>query len=122
MPYIVTTVHDPVALAAACRQAYLPAPREGCIQLDPQEVSGWIVLVRGTRFPIVCNTLTGLIAYHSSDNGFGRYGCIMRFVFNYYAVAARLRQGECGRARSRRAHPSSHARLVGHRHLATASC
>lgn len=61
------------------------------MQLDAQEVSGWIVYLRGVRRPIVCNTLIGLIAYHTNDNEFSRYACIMRFIGCYYAVRARMR-------------------------------
>lgn len=99
MPCIVTTVHDPNALAATCRRLNLPAPQYGCIQLEDKEVSGWIVRLPGVRYPIVCDTLTGLIAYHPSDNVFGRYACVMRYIFRYYDVSHRLRQGRSDASR-----------------------
>lgn len=92
MPCILTTVHDPVALAATCRRFNIPTPEEGCAHLDDREASGWIVRLPGVRFPIVCDTLTGLIAYHPADNAFGPYGRIMRCIHRYYDVKARLRQ------------------------------
>lgn len=93
MPYIVTSVHDPLALAATCRRFNLAPPAQGCIQLNDQEVTGWVVRLPGVRFPIVCNTLTGLIAYHPIDNAFGRYARLMKFVQRYYAERHRLQQG-----------------------------
>lgn len=93
MPCIVTTVHDPVALAATCRQFNIPLPEFGCVHLYDQEASGWIVRQSGVRFPIVCDTLTGLIAYHPADNVFNRYARIMRFVYRYFDVQAQLRRG-----------------------------
>jgi hypothetical protein len=89
MPFIVTMVHDPIALAATCWEYHAPPPQEGCWQLDAHEVFGWIVNLPGVHHPIVCNTLTGLVAYHASDNCFNRYAYIMSFLSRYYAVQAR---------------------------------
>jgi hypothetical protein len=93
MPCIVTSVHDPLALAAACRRLNLAPPQWGCVGLGDQEVNGWIVRLPGVRFPVVCNTLAGLIAYHPIDNAFGRYARLMQFVQRYYAERHRLQQG-----------------------------
>jgi hypothetical protein len=79
MPCVLTTLHDPAALIATCRALGLDAPVERAIQLDTKEVFGWVVALHGLRYPIVCNTLTGLIAYHPLDNAFGRYMHLMRF-------------------------------------------
>jgi hypothetical protein len=94
MPFIVTTVHDPIALVATCRQANERRPQEGCIDLDGQQVSGWIIRLVGVRYPIVCDTLTGLIAYYPRDNAFRPYARIMSFIHRYYAVKAQLQQDD----------------------------
>jgi hypothetical protein len=91
MPCILTSVHDPVALSATCEQLRLPAPREGSFWYEGQEAFGWVVRLPGPRFPIVCDTLRGLVAYHPLDNAHDRYAPIMRFILAYYAVRARLR-------------------------------
>ena len=57
-------------------------------------MSGWIVHLPGVRFPIVCDTLTGLIAYAPWDNFHARYAHIMQFVHHYYAIQGRLRHGD----------------------------
>lgn len=90
MPPIITSIHSPAALAFTCRQRGLPAPAEGWAQLDDCEVFGWIVRLPGVLHPIVCDTLTGLVAYHSADNGFERYARIMRFIFGCYHEQARF--------------------------------
>jgi hypothetical protein len=72
MTFIVTSIHDPIALAANCARLHLPAPDQGQVRLDGDEVHGWIIHLPGLHSPIVCNTLTGLVAYHPSDNGFSR--------------------------------------------------
>ena len=101
MPCIITTVHDPLAIAAVCRRLNLPVPEEGCVHLDDREASGWIVRLPGVRFAIVCDTLTGLIAYHPGDNAFGRYAQIMRFVYRVYAVQTERLQASKHPARCR---------------------
>jgi hypothetical protein len=70
----------------------MPPPEPGCRHLEDQEASGWIVHLPGVRFPIVCATLTGRIAYHPADNVFDRYACIMRFIHRYYDGQAQLRR------------------------------
>jgi hypothetical protein len=92
MPCIVTSIHDPIALAATCRCFGLRRPEEGCLQQTDQEASGWIVRLSGLHAPLVFNTLTGLVAYHPRDNAFGPYARIMRFVYRYYDVRAKLRR------------------------------
>jgi hypothetical protein len=94
MPCIITTVHDPVALAVTCRRLSLPRPELGTVHLDDREPFGWIVRLPGVRFPIVCDSLTGLIAYHPADNVFDRYARIMRWIYRCYDVAAQLRRGD----------------------------
>jgi hypothetical protein len=94
MAFILTSIHDPSAFAETCRQCNVPAPKEGSIQLGDQEVSGWVIQLPGVQFPIVCNTLTGLVAYHPRDNAFLPYRCIMRFVHGYYAIRHAMSKGE----------------------------
>jgi len=43
MPRIVTTVHDPVALAATCERLALPPPVKATFKLGAKEVFGWVV-------------------------------------------------------------------------------
>ena len=93
MPCILTTVHDARALVITCQRLGLQPPKEGCIRLAQVEASGWIVHLPGLYAPIVCDTLTGLVAYHPRDNAFGPYGRIMRFILRYYDVGAELRRG-----------------------------
>ena len=114
MPRIVTTVHDPVALAATCRRLGLPPPEEGCVQVDAEEVSGWVVRLTGLHAPLVFKTLTGLVAYHPRDNAFGPYHRVARFIYRYYDIRAALRRGDTS-APSR---PDVRRRLVSGRELA----
>ncbi len=94
MPRIVTTLHDPVALAATCRRLGLPPPVERTITLGAEEVFGWVVRLIGVRYPVVCDTLTGLVAYHPLDGAHHPYGHLMRFILRAYDVQAELRRGQ----------------------------
>lgn len=111
MPCIITSVHDPVALAATCRRLGLHPPEVGCAQLGPMEACGWVVRLNGLHAPLVFDTLTGLVAYHPRDNGFVPYGRIMRFILRYYDVRAALRRGDTRVAR-RSTIPSRRRRVV----------
>jgi hypothetical protein len=101
MPYVVTTIHNPGAIAATCRALGLAPPKEGSFQYQSLEALGWVVRLHGLRFPIVCDTLRGLIAYHSQDNAFDRYARLMRFVLRCYDAQARLCHENRGRALAR---------------------
>lgn len=92
MRCIVTTVHNPAALAATCQRFHVPAPQQGTVRLDGDEVFGWVVRLPGVRHPVVFNMLTGLAAYHPEDNAFCRYRRIIALIFRCYEIQARLRR------------------------------
>lgn len=99
MPRIVTTVHDPTALAATCRRLGLRPPEEGWVQLDTEKVFGWVVRLTGLHGLLVFDTVTGLVAYHPRDNAFVPYGRIMRLILKYYDIRAALRRSDTSAAR-----------------------
>ncbi len=93
MPRVITDVHDPVALTRVCELLDLPPPVEQAITLAGEEVFGWVVRLKGLSYPVVCDTLTGLIAYHPIDSAFDRYAHLMRCIECYYAVRPKLHHG-----------------------------
>jgi len=103
MPVIITSVYDPVALAATCRRIGLRPPEEGRVKLDREEASGWVVRLPGLHAPVVFATLTGRAAYHPRDNAFAPYGRIMRLLLRYFDVRAALRRADCPPARRQNA-------------------
>ena len=102
MPRVVTSIRDPVALAATCREMGVGPPRRNTVRLDREEVSGLVVRLPGMRHPVVFDVDTGLVAYHRLDNGHEPYGRLMAFVCRYYSLL--------GRRRCRPAHASSKRR------------
>src|SRR4051812_32833164 len=99
MPCIVTSIHDPAVLAAACRQCGLRPPAEGVISFGRGQVSGWVVRLPALYAPLVFQTLTGLVAYDCRDNAFGPYARIMRFLLRCYDVAGAVRRDRSGAGR-----------------------
>jgi hypothetical protein len=93
MPRVVTTVHDPIALAAACRQLGLAPPVQHAVALHGEKVYGWVIRLPGLRFPLVLDTLSGLVAYHPRDGVFHRFGPIRHLIGRYYALRAQCRYG-----------------------------
>jgi hypothetical protein len=92
MPRIVTSVHDPVALAATCRRLHLAMPRQGSVRHGEEEVFGWVVRLPGVRFPIVCDTVTGLVAYRPRDGAHEPYARVMRLILSFYDTQFHLRR------------------------------
>ena len=82
---IATTIHDPAALTSICRRIQAPAehPRGNGYT--------WCIRLSGLNAPITVNTLTGVVIYDRRDNGFGRYGRIMRFIHRVYHAQAERR-------------------------------
>jgi hypothetical protein len=93
MSHIVTVqtrVHDPAAVAAACRRLNLPEAAEGAAHLFSGEAAGLIVRLPDWQFPVVIDTLTGLVRY---DNFGGRWGAqehLDRFLQAYAVERAKL--------------------------------
>ena len=98
---VVTSIHDPAALAATCKRLGLPPPTRGSGRLGGREVPGWVVRLPGLC-PVVCDTLSGLVLYRPLDNAHGRYARLIKFVELYYSVRARLRRPAPARSFGRR--------------------
>ena len=86
---VVTSIHDPTALAETCRQLSLHPPTRGSGRLGSQELSGWMIRLSGLC-PILCDTLSGLVLYQPRDNAPHRYARLMRFIERYYDVRAQM--------------------------------
>jgi len=94
MPRVVTSRHDPSALAVLCDRLGLAPPVERSVGLDAEEVFGGVVLLGGRRHPVVCDSLTGLVAYHPTDNAPDHYARRIRFVERYDDLRPKLRRGD----------------------------
>jgi len=87
---IETQVRDPVAVRSACDRLRLPPSTEGTFQLYSSRATGLGVQLPEWRYPVVCDTTTGKLAY---DNFGGRWGDPARlneFMQAYAVEKARL--------------------------------
>ncbi len=67
---IQTEVRDPVAVRSACERLKLPQPTHGTFTLFTSTATGLGVQLPEWRYPVVCDTTTGQLAY---DNFGGRW-------------------------------------------------
>jgi hypothetical protein len=64
---IQTRMHDPVAVAAACRRLNLPEPVERTAALFSGEATGLLVKLPDWPYPVVVNTSTGQVAFDNCE-------------------------------------------------------
>jgi len=60
-------MHDPVAVAAACRRLGLAEPVHGTANLFSGEVTGLIVQLPEWQYPAVVDTLAGAVHYDNFE-------------------------------------------------------
>jgi hypothetical protein len=68
---IQTKVHDPVAIAAACRRLGLTEPVHGTARLYSGQATGLLLQLPGWKYPAVIDTVSGNVQF---DNFAGRWG------------------------------------------------
>ena len=86
---IQTEVRDPVAVAAACERLQLAAPVHGTAKLFSGEATGWLVLLPGWRYPLVCETELGQLRFDTYEGRWGDRAHLDRFL-QAYAVEKAL--------------------------------
>jgi hypothetical protein len=100
---IETKMHDPLALAAACRRLALKEPVDGTARLFNGSVTGLLVELPGWLYPVVIDTTGGTARY---DNYGGRWGDqrhLERLTQIYAVEKAKIEARRRGYAASERA-------------------
>jgi hypothetical protein len=87
---IQTKVHDPKAVRQACQRLHLPAPKQGTVKLFSGKATGSVVQLPGWKYPIVADTLTGIIHYDNFEGAWGKQTELNRFLQAYAVEKARL--------------------------------
>jgi hypothetical protein len=85
-----TQVHDPAAVAAACQRLNLAPPRHGTAQLYSGEAEGLLVQLPGWQYPVVIDTLTGVVRYDNFQGVWGDQEQLDRFLQIYGVERAKL--------------------------------
>lgn len=93
---IQTKVRDPVAVRSACERLKLPQPTHGTFKLFTSTATGFGVQLPEWRYPVVCDTTTGQLAYDNFGGRWGETSQLDRFLQGYATEKCRLearRQG-----------------------------
>ena len=80
---ITAQLHDPTAVAAACRRLDLPEPAVGTVQLYSGEATGLLVQLPAWEYPAVIDTLAGTIRYDNYEGRWGDQAQLDRFLQAY---------------------------------------
>jgi hypothetical protein len=95
---IQTRLHDPAALAAACRRLGLAAPVEGTAELYGGQASGHVVRLPGWTYPVVVDTLTGAARFDHFEGRWGDPGELDRLLQMYAVEKCRIEANRKGYA------------------------
>jgi hypothetical protein len=87
---IQTKLHDPSAITAACRRLGLSEPMHGSARLFSSEATGVVVRLPGWQYPVVIDTLTGVVRYDNFNGHWGDQQHLDRFVQRYTVEKAKL--------------------------------
>lgn len=85
-----TKLHDPAAVAAACQRLNLTPPQHGTAQLYSGEAEGLLVQLPGWQYPIVIDTLSGVVRYDNYQGYWGEQQHLDRFLQLYAVERAKL--------------------------------
>jgi hypothetical protein len=87
---IQTKVHDPAAIAEACRRPQLAEPVQGTASLFSGDATGLIVKLPGWEYPAVIDTASGVVQYDNYGGAWGRDEELHRFLQAYAVEKTRL--------------------------------
>ena len=87
---IQTEVRDPTAVFAACDRLQLPTPVHGMARLFTTEATGLLVQLPRWRYPLVCQTDSGTLAYDNYRGRWGEQQHLDRFLQAYAVEKTRL--------------------------------
>jgi len=93
---IETRLHDINAITAACQRLNLSQPVQGTTRFYSGEASGLLVRLPGWHYPVVIDTLTGLIRYDNYNGSWGEQAQLDRFLQAYAIEKCRLEARQKG--------------------------
>ena len=85
-----TEVRDPIAIAAACRRLGYSEPVHGKFKLFTAEATGLAVQLPDWRYPIVCDTSAGTVAFDNYNGAWGERKLLDQFLQAYAVEKAKL--------------------------------
>lgn len=91
-----TKIHDPAAVSAACRRLHLAEPVQGTAELFSGTATGLLVRLPGWEYPIVIDTLTGVVRFDNFNGHWGNQSELDRFTQMYAVEKAKLEAARRG--------------------------
>lgn len=91
-----TKLHCPLAIAAACQRLNLPAPIEGTTRLFSGQATGLIVKLPDWHYPIVVDTLSGVVSYDNYNGLWGDQAHLNSFLQAYAVEKVKLESRKKG--------------------------
>jgi hypothetical protein len=107
-----TEVRDPLAIAAACQRLGLPQQTNGTATLFSSEVSGLLVKLPGWVYPVVCDPVSGQLAYDNYNGVWGKPEELDRFLQAYAIEKARLEARKQGHTVFEQSLPNGSVKLT----------
>ena len=87
---IETEIRDAQALRAACQRLKLAEPALETVQLFSGSASGYCVRLPDWRYPVVCDTANGRIAYDNFQGHWGEQGHLDALMQAYAVEKTKL--------------------------------
>jgi hypothetical protein len=87
---IKTEVRDAVAIGAACTRLGLSQPEFGTRRLFNASAAGFAVQLPGWHYPVVCDTVAGVIHYDNYNGAWGKQFELDRFLQAYAVERTKL--------------------------------
>ena len=109
---IETQVRDVPAVRAACRRLGLSEPSSGKFKLFSGEATGLGVQLPGWRYPVVCNTKTGTLAFDDYGGRWGDTRHLDAFVQAYAVERTRILARKQGHSVVEQSLPDGSIKLV----------
>jgi hypothetical protein len=85
-----TKLQDAAALSAACQRLNLDPPQHGTAQFYSGEAEGLLVQLSGWQYPIVIDTLSGVVRYDHFEGRWGDQERLDHFLQLYAVEKAKL--------------------------------
>jgi hypothetical protein len=99
---IETKMHDPQAIAAACRRLALGDPVAGTARLFSGSANGLLVELPGWLYPVVIDTTSGTVRYDNYGGRWGEQRHLERLTQFYAVEKAKIEARRRGYAASER--------------------
>lgn len=111
---IKTEIRDPVALRSSCLKLDLADPVHQTVKLFSAEATGYCVRLPRWRYPVVCDTDSGVVHYDNFEGHWGEQAQLDRLIQRYATEKATLEARKQGHSVSEQALSDGSIRLTVH--------